>query len=444
MEKLSKKEKVSYGLGDFASQLSWQVVSSYLLVFYTDVFGLAPAVISVLLLVARVWDGINDPMMGMVMERTRSRWGRFRPYLLFMAPIMALFNILTFMGPDLSSTGKIVWAYVTYIGLGMAYTALNIPYGGLATVMTSDTNERAEINMWRTIGSFAGSFFVNLATMRLITYFGERGGNGYLTTATIYSIAAIPMFWICFKNCKERFTPKAQEKLKIKDSLKCIVNNGPLASVIFYSFFGNLSMNLRLATLAYYFIYVVGNPTMMATLLPLEILCAIAATPFGTKLAKKIGLKQTSIIGSVIRGVAIALLFFIDPTNKALLVVVTIFVGLSNFFGATTNTMVAASVDYAEAKTGKRADGTIYATSSLVTKIASAIAGSAGVMIIAASGYVANEVQTSSALWGIRFTSQMLPALFCFASAICLCFYHLNEQKHKEILKQLEQIREEK
>jgi len=438
VEKLSLKEKASYGLGDFASQLSWQVVSSYLLVFYTDVFGLAPAMISIILLVARVWDGINDPMMGMIMERTKSRWGRFRPYLLFMGPIMALFNVLTFLAPNIGGTAKIVYAFVTYIGLGMSYTAINIPYGGLATVMSTDTSERASLNMWRTIGAFSGAFFVNLATMRLIQFFGKGGGNGYLMTVIIYSIASVPMFFICFKNCKERCAPKPGQHITIQESIHCVVANKPLLAVMLYSFLQNLSMNLRLGTLAYYFIYVVGNPTLMATLLPMEIVCAIISTPIGTKFANKVGMKKASIIGSIIRSVAIALLFFVDPSNIALLTALTVIVGLSNFFGATTNTMVATCIDYAEDKLGVRADGTIYAASSLVTKIASAVAGSVGVLAIAAFGYVANASQSPSALMGIRYTSQLIPAILCLASGISLALYHLSESDHKEILKRLD------
>lgn len=439
MEKLSRKEKMSYGLGDFASQLSWQVVSSYLLIFYTDVFGLAPAVISVIMLVARIWDGINDPMMGMIMERTRSRWGRFRPYLLFMAPVMALFNVLTFLAPDIQGNAKIAYALVTYIGLGMAYTALNIPYGGLATVMTQSTEERSEINMWRTIGSFSGAFFVNLMTMRLVTYFGERGGNGYLITALVYSLAAIPMFWICFKNCKERYIPKQTQKVSIKDSLKCIAVNRHLLVLMVYSLFSSIHMSLRLGTLAYYFTYIVGKPTLMATLLPMEILCAIACTPMGVKLSKKIGIKQAAVAGCLLRTAGLAILFFIDPSNLPVLVAATLFTGCTNFMGPLTNTMVATTIDYAEAKTGVRADGTIYATHSLVTKIASAISGALGVMLIASFGYIANAAQTPEAIWGIRFTSQGVPAIMMLISAVILALgYGLDEKKHEEILAKLE------
>ena len=196
MEPLTFKNYFVYGMGNFASQLSWTMVGTYLSIFYTDVFGLGVGAVAMLMLIAKVWDGINDPMMGTIMERTHTRWGRFRPYIFAGAPLLVVFTILTFTVPGFGGPAKLIYAYVTYIGLGMAYTMTNVPYTALPAVMTHDPKEVNRLNAAQMMGMTIGQIVLNLTVLPLVTFIG--GGdqaNGYQKTAALLAIVALPMFW---------------------------------------------------------------------------------------------------------------------------------------------------------------------------------------------------------------------------------------------------------
>lgn len=196
--KLTVMEKIGYGLGEAGSQFSWTMVSSYLTLFYTDVVGLTAPIISLIMLIARVWDAINDPMFGSIAENTHSRWGRYRPYILFGSPILALFNCLTFINLDAPLLWKSIWCGITYIGCGMAYTAVNISVGCLANSMTASNKERVSLNAYRGAVSGLVNILVSAVTMPMILHFGNgstSSGRGYFMAALIYSIACLPCFF---------------------------------------------------------------------------------------------------------------------------------------------------------------------------------------------------------------------------------------------------------
>lgn len=217
MKPLTKKNYFVYGLGNFASQLSWTMVSTYLSIFYTDVFGLGTGAVALLMLIAKVWDGINDPMMGTLMERTHTKWGRFRPYIVVGAVFLVIFTILTFTVPGFSSTGKLVYAYITYIGLGMSYTMTNVPYLALPCVMTRDPKEINRLNAAQMMGMTIGQIVLNLFVLKLVLWFGK--GNqaaGYQSTAILFALLALPMFWAVAYLSKEKITVKKEEQGEIK------------------------------------------------------------------------------------------------------------------------------------------------------------------------------------------------------------------------------------
>ena len=226
---MSKWTMMIYGLGDLASQFVWTFVGTYLTVFYTDIVGLAPLAVSMIMLLARLWDGINDPIMGMIAERTRSKFGRFRPYVLFGAPLLALFSVLTFTSPFGNGTAGVIWASVIYTIAGMLYTMVNIPYGALAAVMTEDANERNELNAWRSIGMNVGMIVVNSLSAVLMLRFSEGSavadGRGYFTTAMIYALISLPMFLGVFLTSKEVIQPTNQEKVSMKETMRNIFGN---------------------------------------------------------------------------------------------------------------------------------------------------------------------------------------------------------------------------
>ena len=206
--KLSFKEKLGYGLGDTASNIFFQFVNIFLLYYYTDVFGLSPAAVGTLFVVTRFWDAINDPLMGAVADRTNTRWGKYRPYMLWMAVPFGLFGYLAFANPDFSQTGKLIYAYVTYVGLMMAYTAINVPYSALMGVMTPSSEERTSLSSFRFVGAFSGTLLISLSVRPLVRLLG--GGDealGFKLTMALLSIIAVLLFIITFCTTKERVKP---------------------------------------------------------------------------------------------------------------------------------------------------------------------------------------------------------------------------------------------
>ena len=238
-KRASKAAVICYGFGDLASQFVWTFVGSYLTLFYTDVVGLAPAIVSVIMMGARIWDAVNDPMMGAIAERTRSRFGRFRPYIAFGCPFLALFGVLTFTNPfGGSSVAGIIWAAATYIIAGMLYTLTNIPYAALAGVMTEDAAQRNTINTSRNIGMNLGMIIVNACSAGLALKFSGSGaevanGHGYMMVAVIYGIVAIPLFLIVFFTAKENVQPIGEiQKFSFKTTINNLVKNKYLMIVM--------------------------------------------------------------------------------------------------------------------------------------------------------------------------------------------------------------------
>ena len=244
-KKLPVWKKIGYSFGEIGSQCSWTLISSYLTVFYTDVVGLTPVVISAIMLIARIWDAINDPMFGAIAENTKTRWGRFRPYILWGAPILALFNCLTFLNLDIPNSWKAIWCGFTYIGCGMAYTAVNISTQCVANVMTASNQERVSLNAYKGIGSGLIQMVISAVAMPMILHFGNGSASssrGYFMAALVFSIVCVPCFWVCFASSKEIIGRKADAK---KETIGGTMKN--LAASFKYTFKNRDAVFLMLA-----------------------------------------------------------------------------------------------------------------------------------------------------------------------------------------------------
>lgn len=438
--KLSFGTKLSYGLGDFASQLSWTMVSSYLMIFYTDVFGLAPAVVATLFLTARIWDGINDPIMGLIMERTSSKYGRFRPYLLYGPIFLAAANILTFTVPSFGTVGKIVFAYATYVSLDMAYTAVNIPYGALATVMSEDTNERTSLNSFRMFSTNVAGIVMGMVTMPLILKLG--GGNmqkGYFWTTVVFSVVSVPLFWLVFKNCKEVVEPpKTQEKITLKESLLCVGKNPQLILVLIYGFLALSTLFGRLGLVVYYCIYNMKRPDLIALFMTTVGIASVVSVMFAPYISKKIGKSRAAIAALIVGAIGLFIVYFAGYNNLPMILLGSVIYGLNGFGAPLMLSMTADCIDYAEWKTGVRAEGTVYATTSLATKFATAFAGSVGVIALAAFGYVPNAVQTEMAMKGINIVTNLVPAIFLLLGIIPMAFYKIDNKFFEKMRSEIE------
>jgi len=432
-EKLSLMTKISYGLGEFACSVVWSLVSSYLLFFYTDVFGLAGGIIALLLLVARVWDCFVDPILGLIMERTKSRFGRFRPYILYGSISLGLFNILTFYTPSFSGTGKAIYACVTYLLLGTFHSVVNVPYGALATVMTRDTNERTNLNAFRGVFGQVAGIVTGATVMPLITILGKGNNqNGYFYASIVLTVIAMPMLLLTFKNCKEVVEPRKEERPTIKESLMSSIKNKPLRLMLACLGISLLGVFGRIGLIVYYAIYVVGRPDLIAVMFTaLSIAGVIGALclPFIAKYFEK---KTVLGFGNVLSGVGYIALYFTPVTNTTAIIAITFISCLSVGFSSMIFSMVGDCIDDYQVKTGTRADGAIYSFTSLITKIVNAIVGSASVAILGMIGYVANQPQTPEVAKGINALVNVAPGMMYLLAIIPLFFYTLSKAQANE------------
>ncbi|WP_160689576.1 MFS transporter [Clostridium sp. C2-6-12] len=401
--KLSFLTKFSYGLGEFACSVVWSLVSSYLLYFYTDVFGLAGGVIAVLLLVARVWDCFVDPILGLIIERTRSRFGRFRPYILFGSLSLGLFNILTFYTPQFSATGKAIYACVTYLLLGSFHSIVNVPYGALATVMP------------------------------LITILGNGNNqNGYFYASIVLTLIAIPMLFLTFKNCKEVIEPTKEESPKIKDSFKAIINNKPLALILLTLTFTLFAIFSRLGLIVYWAINVLGRPDLIPVLFTtLSIAGAIGGIILPT-IAKPVEKRIILMGGSMLSGLSLIGIYFIPPTSVTGIIILTFTGCLPIGAGAIQYGMMADTIDDYQVKVGVRTDASVYAFSSFISKVVNAIVGSLSVMLLGFIGYVANAQQTPEVIRGINILVNLVPGIWYLFAAVPMLFYTITKAKANE------------
>jgi sugar (glycoside-pentoside-hexuronide) transporter len=436
--KLSLGAKLSYGIGDFASNMSWALVSSFLLFFYTDVYGLTPAVIAVMMLVIRVWDAVNDPIMGLIMERTKSKYGRFRPYILYTPVLMAVANVAMFTVPSFNPFGMIAYAYITYFCLEAAYTAVNVPYGALATVMTREHDERTTLNSFRMFASCGASIVIGSITMPLIQKLGN--GNmreGFFLTALIYSAVSVPLFWLVFKNCKEVITPSEEQKLTLKASFQSVAKNMPLILVYLLGFFTLSAVFGRMGILAYYCKYNLNNTNLFALFMLASGLSTLAGIIAAPAIAKKLGKKMSAIASCLVGATGLLIIYFAGYTNVRMITIGTIIYGLMGFGLPLLFSMTADCVEYAELKTGVRAEGFIYAGTSLSTKFASAFAASFGMFFIGYFGYVANAEQSARTLQSINIACNLIPAVMLVLAILPMLFYRIDREYYSKMVDEI-------
>lgn len=439
----SKAAVICYGFGDLASQFVWTFVGSYLTIFYTDIVGLAPIAVSAIMMGARIWDAINDPMMGAIAERTRSRWGRFRPYIAFGCPFLAVMSVLTFTHPfDGGSSAGVIWAAVTYIVAGMLYTLVNIPYGALAAVMTEDTNQRNLITTSRNIGMNLGMVIVNGLSATLMLKFSGEGaevanGNGYMMTAVVYAIISIPLFLLVFATSKEVVKPIGKAgKFSFSETIGNLVKNKYLMIITLVMVLQMTAFMGRIAVTSYYVIYCLGSFTMIATIMTIPSIGAIIGSFFAPALAKKVGTRNALAGTMAVQGIGLVIMYLAPFDNMTMVLVGDWIFGIFNVGFAYSLSMVADAVDYMDWKTGVRTDGTAYATYGLATKFGNAFGGSIGVLLLASFGYVANAQQTPEAMAGINTVVNLIPAIIFFLGAAACLLWDKSD-------KDVEQLREE-
>ncbi len=441
------KSKIAFPFAEFGSHLVWTTVGSYLLAFYTDVALIAPVVAGNILLLARLLDGIQDLGFGYIAERTKSRWGRFRPYVIFGAPFLSISLLLAFVNPANGNTGKVIWAGVTYVLLCFMYTIVNMSYGSMAGVMTTSTKERLTLNWIRAQGGTVSQLLLQVATPFLLVLFasanaGEKGydSRSFLWTMGLYAVVALPMFLITGFFTKERITlTPEQQKVPFKDTVKAVASNGHL--MIIFAFLLTMLMGLfgRIGVMFFYCTYILGDMRLMAPVMLAFQIGSMAGQFIFPPFALKLGKSRMLIISAIISGCLLLAIFFFGDTSMPVLYALQFLYGLAGFAAPITLAMIPDAVDHYELKHGIRADGTSYATVSLSTKIASAFGGAVSLYIMGFFGYDgAAKVQTAEAMTGINVAANLVPAVLAFVAAIFMFFWKLNTKRMEEISAELD------
>ncbi|NBI59886.1 MFS transporter [Lachnospiraceae bacterium] len=443
-EKTSPKLAFGYSLGEVGCQMSWYMVNNYLTLFYTDIVGLTASAISLIMLIARVWDAINDPMMGSIADRTNTKWGRFRPYLYFAPPVLAIFNILTFTVWPMTGTAKAVACLVCYIGTGMAYTAASIAYQALQNVIAIDSQVRMNLATARGIGSSVIGIILSMVAAPTLLALSKPGAEvadaqGYFRFAIVLSILMVPVFWATATICKEKYTDllhKPQdnsEKLGFIGAIREIVKNDQLLMVVLSTVLGTICVSGRMGLLTYYIIYVVGDFMHIATFFTVMTVAQLVGTlflPIGTK---KLGKKGYLIFLQMLMSVGFLVMFLFPNAGIPFLLVVSFVCGLCNSASSVCFGLVADSIEYGDWKLGRRQEGVAASMLSFGVKLATALCGSAGVLLLAAVGYVPNADQTEAARQGINAVVNLLPFVIGVISLIPMLFYKLDAKKVSEI-----------
>ena len=433
------KEKVGYSLGDFASCMFWQLIGMFLLYFYTDIFGISAAVAGTLFLITRIWDTINDPMLGCIADRTNTRWGKFRPYLLWAAIPFGIIGVLTFTTPDLSPTGKIIYAYVTYTLMGMIYTVINIPYGALMGVMTSNSLERTSLSSYKFVGAFLGGLFIQLLTLPLVKYIGK--GNdafGFQMTAAIYAGIAAILFFLTFISTKERVHPAKDQKTKLSADIKDLLTNKPWIVLFFIGLSLLLFASIRNGAGVYYFKYYLGDTKYVGYFLALGSCTSLIGVLCVKWFSSLMGKRNLFIVLSILSCVLTALYYFFRPTDIILIFVTQAFGGLvSGPPFVLLWAMYADTADYSEWKTGRRATGLVFSAASFAQKLGWTFGGAISGWLLAFYGFKANMTQTLETQNGIKLMMSLLPLIPCVLTVFFLFLYNLKESTMREIEKDL-------
>jgi glycoside/pentoside/hexuronide:cation symporter, GPH family len=437
--KLSFVEKVGYGLGDTASNLYFQMFIIFLMFFYTDIFGIPAAAAGTMLVVSRFWDAVNDPLMGIIADRTNTRWGKFRPYLIWISGPLAVIGVFTFFTPDFSVTGKIIYAYITYTLIMMAYTAINIPYSALMGVLSPNTIERTSVSTYRFVLAFVGAFLVQGLTLPLVNFFGKGDqAVGFPFTMGFFGILAGLMFYITFKTTKERVQPPPLQKSSLKNDLKDLRRNKPWMILLIMGVFSLGYAILRGGTIIYYFKYYLENTALTSLFMVLGTVAVIAGVACTQFFARRIGKKKLYIIVMTFASLLTMLFYFIPRENITLIFAVHILISFAMGPQAPLLwAMYADTADYSQWKNGRRATGLVFSAATFAQKFGIALGGGLLGWLLAYFGFIANVPQTPETLNGIILMMSFIPAIGSMIAAIAAFFYPLDDTTMQKIEKEL-------
>lgn len=460
--KVTLKEKIGYGLGDAASSMFWKLFGMYLLFFYTDIFGIDAAIVGTMFLITRIWDSLFDPVVGVISDRVESKWGKFRPFLLYVSIPFGIMGFLTFTTPGFSMSGKIVYAYITYSFMMMIYSLINVPYASLLGVMSSDPKERTSLSSYRMIFAFLGSILALVLIEPLVNVFSGGDGFddlrfGWSMAALVFAIIAILFFLSTFAWTKERVRPIKETSNSLKEDISDLLKNKPWWILLGAGIAALIFNSIRDGASVYYFKYYVtasntfdlgfiGSALSLTTLFLVlgqasNILGILLATP----VSNYIGKKKTFLFAMTGATIFSIVFYFINKDSIALMMLFQVIISAcaGSIFPLLWS-MYADIADYSEWRTGRRATGLIFSSSSMSQKFGWSIGGALTGWLLASFGFEANTVQAIETQDGIRLMLSFLPAIGAALSVLFIFFYPLTESKLKEVADSLDIKRNEK
>jgi GPH family glycoside/pentoside/hexuronide:cation symporter len=483
-DKLPVMEKLGYSLGDAGANFVFQTMILFQLNFYTDTMGIAAAIAGSLLLVGRLWDAFFDPLMGVISDRTNTRWGKFRPWVLWSALPWGLVMVLAYTTPNYTTTGKVIYACLTNVLLMTLYSVNNTPYSAMTGVMTGNINERTSLSSYRFVSAMIAQLMVGGFTLPLVSKFGQgNNAKGWQMTITLWAVLCVVLFVLTFLSTRERIHPDPKQKLSVKQDFSSLVKNGPWIVMFIVTLAHFIVAAMRGGTVLYYFEYYMNRERLFEVLQTLGLTNGAGTGGLWHSLLNTFGLivdtekrnvasvgfslfNMSSQIVTVI-GVMCSTMLSIRFGKKAVVIVgffltaifMTLFVLLpADAIGATFLleyaralafaptipllwAMFADVADYAEWKTGRRTTGVIYATIMFSLKAGLSLGGAFAGWLLSAYGYKAHAVQTAEALLGIRLTISVYPAIFFFIVVFSMFFYTIDKRLNIRIQDELAERR---
>ena len=458
--KLSVREKVGYSLGDGAANFIFQTFMLLQLSFYTDTFGLSAAAAATLFLIARLWGAVCDPIFGALADRTHTRWGKFRPWILWTAVPFGVLGYFAFTTPHFGGAGKTIYAYVTYFLLLTVYSANNNPYSALSGVITGNMAQRTSLSSYRFVAVTLATIAIQGFTLPMVSHFGQGdSAKGYQITMGIFSALAIVFFFVTFFTTKERIVPHPSQKTSLRQDLSDLLKNRQWVLMFFVFLFMFIFLAMRNSILLYYFKYYLNPESQHAFLVNadkillgllsllgltgantdiagntfsviniISQLAAILGIALSNSLARKYGKRDIFRIWLGVAGIVAVLFAFLPPEGVTLAFVLSV---LFNFSWGVTMplpwAMMGDVADYSEWKNNRRATGIVFAGIVIGLKVGMAIGGALAGYLLSQYGYVPNVVQSQDAIRGIRLTVSIYPAIAIILCVVLLFIYGINK-----------------
>lgn len=446
-KKLKWSEKIAYGFGDFGNGFMFDLGQAYLTKFYTDIALIPAGMVGVIFSITKIFDAFMDPLAGSFVDtrKNHGKQGRFRPVMMFSSIILAILTIITFTMPNFSMTGKIAYAFATYMIWGVVYSFTNIPYGSLASVMTRDIDDRAHLATTRQAGSLGAQLVTGVAFIPIVMLFSEADGtinaHGYTIAAAVMALCGVLGFLVCFLGTREHIQINRSvnaEKEGIKDYIKVVFTNKPLGAIILLTIFTISAMNTNNTMMVYFCQYNLGNIHLQPIVNGIMMGSSVVAILLIPTLVKKFGKKNTAVASFIIGVIANGMNFVLPTNTVTFIILVSIgYVALAIPNGITW-AFVSDVIDYGEWHTGIRKEGITYAAFNFSRKIAQSLAAVVSAAILGLTGYVGNTAPTSETLTGIKGAMTLYPAFALAMAAIIIFFlYGLSADKYRQIASDL-------